>query len=240
LRQTHRKYGFKLSSPSKDKSTRSQTQGRLSASKQKQKVGESAPQDAPQDLIVLLVDADPERVRVVEQGLSGFAVVRKATSLGAVSLLDQINHWQPDVIIIDCDAPDRDTIENLRTVARENPKPIVMFVEDGDGTLAREAIRAGVSAYIVDGLTEVRVRPVLEVAIERFKLVNELRQELEKSKADLAARKVIEKAKGVLMTQRGLSENDAYSAMRNMAMKQGKPLKEVAENIISVADLLRG
>jgi response regulator NasT len=194
----------------------------------------------PQELIVLLVDADPERVRVVEQGLAGYAAVRKASSLGTVSLLEQINRLQPDLIIIDCDAPDRDTIENLRTVARENPKPIVMFVEDGDGTLAREAIRAGVSAYIVDGLTEARVKPVLEVAIERFRLVNELRQELEKSKADLAARKVIEKAKGILMKQRGLPENDAYAAMRSMAMKQGKPLKEVAENIISVADLLSG
>jgi response regulator NasT len=194
----------------------------------------------PQELLVLLVDSDPERVRVVEQGLAGFAVVRKATATGTTSLLEQINRWQPDVIIIDCEAPDRDTIENLRTVARENPKPIVMFVEDGDGTLAREAIRAGVSAYIVDGLTEVRVKPVLEVAIERFKLVSELRQELEKSKADLAARKVIEKAKGILMKQRGLSEDDAYSAMRSMAMKQAKSLKEVSENIISVADLLRG
>jgi response regulator NasT len=227
-----------LSSPSKDKNVR--TQAHLRNARPKHSQGQAEAEPVPQDLIVLLVDADPERIRVVEQGLSGFAVVRQANSLGAVSLLDQINRLQPDVIIIDCDAPDRDTIENLRTVARENPKPIVMFVEDGDGTLAREAIRAGVSAYIVDGLTEVRVRPVLEIAIERFKLVNELRQELEKSKADLAARKVIEKAKGVLMTQRGLSENDAYSAMRSMAMKQGKPLKEVAENIISVADLLRG
>ena len=189
---------------------------------------------------MLIVDADPERVRVVEQGLAGFAAVRKTSALGATSLLEQINRWQPDVIIIDCEAPDRDTIENLRVVARENPKPVVMFVEDGDGTLAREAIRAGVSAYIVDGLTEVRVKPVLEIAIERFKLVNELRQELEKSKADLAARKTIEKAKGILMEQRGLSENDAYAAMRSMAMKQAKSLKEVSENIISVADLLRG
>ena len=189
---------------------------------------------------MLLVDADPERIRVVEQGLAGFAVVRKTSTLGATPLLEQINRWQPDVIIIDCEAPDRDTIENLRVVARENPKPVVMFVEDGDGTLAREAIRAGVSAYIVDGLTEVRVKPVLEIAIERFKLVSELRQELEKSKADLAARKTIEKAKGILMEQRGLSENDAYAAMRSMAMKQAKSLKEVSENIISVADLLRG
>jgi response regulator NasT len=191
-------------------------------------------------LLVLLADSDPARARVVEDGLAGFAVVRRASAPGAHALLQDINHWQPDVIIIDCDAPDRDTLENLRTVARENPKPIVMFVENGDGTLAREAIRAGVSAYIVDGLTEARVRPVLEVAIERFRLVHALQQELEKSKADLAARKLIEKAKGILMKQRGMSEDDAYGAMRTMAMRQGKTLKEVAENVISIANLLSG
>jgi response regulator NasT len=202
---------------------------------------EQAPRMAtPTELIVLLADNDPERARVVEDGLKGYAVVRKTSAVGPAALLKEINHWQPDVIIIDCQAPDRDTLENLRSVARENPKPIVMFVENGDGSLAREAIRAGVSAYIVDGLTEARVRPVLEVAIERFRLVDELRRELEKSKADLAARKVVEKAKGILMTQRNMSENDAYSALRNMAMKQGKTLREVAENVISVADLLSG
>ena len=202
--------------------------------------GEVARAATPPELIVLLADNDPERARVVEDGLKGYAVVRKTGAVGAEALLKEINHWQPDVIIIDCQAPDRDTLENLRMVARENPKPIVMFVENGDGSLAREAVRAGVSAYIVDGLTEARVRPVLEVAIERFRLVDELRRELEKSKADLAARKVVEKAKGILMAQRGMSENDAYTALRNMAMKQGKTLRDVAENVISVSDLLSG
>lgn len=191
-------------------------------------------------LTVLLANNDPERTRVIENGLSGYAVVHKTSAVGADAFLQAINHWQPDVIVIDCRTPDRDTLENVRTVARENPKPIVMFVENGDGFLAREAIRAGVSAYIVDGLTEARVRPVLEVAVERFRMMNELRQELEKSKADLAARKVIEKAKGILMTQRGMNENDAYAALRNMAMRQGKTLKDVAENVISVTDLLSG
>ena len=194
----------------------------------------------PPRLLVLLAESDPDRARVVEDGLSGFAVVRRTSAPGANALLADINHWQPDVIIIDCQAPDRDTLENLRSVARENPKPIVMFVENGDGTLAREAIRAGVSAYIVDGLTEARVRPVLEVAIERFRLVNELQRELEKSKADLAARKVIEKAKGILMKQRGMSEEESFAALRSMAMRQGKTLREVAESVISVADLLSG
>jgi response regulator NasT len=191
-------------------------------------------------LTVLLADTDAERAHVIEAGLSGYAVVHKTSAVGADALLQAVNHWQPDVIVIDCRAPDRGTFENLRTVAREHPKPIVMFVEDGDGVLAREAVRAGVTAYIVDGLAATRVRPVLEVAVERFRMVNELRRELEKAKADLAARKLIEKAKGILMTQRGMNENDAYAALRNMAMRQGKTLKDVAENVISVTDLLSG
>ena len=189
-------------------------------------------------LVVLLIDSDPERARLVEMGLARDAVVKQAASAGGPDLLRMIEELQPDVIIIDCESPDRDTIESLRTVARHNPKPIVMFVEDGDGELAKEAVRAGVSAYIVDGLSPQRVQPVIDIAIERFKLVDGLQRELIKSKADLAARKVIEKAKGMLMEKRGMSENAAYEAMRSMAMKQGKPLKDVAENIISVMTLL--
>ena len=151
-----------------------------------------------------------------------------------------IQTLQPDVIIIDCESPDRDTLESLRGVARNNPRPIVMFVEDGDGELAKEAVRAGVSAYIVDGLTPSRVQPVIDVAIERFRLVDALHKELAKSKEDLAARKVVERAKGILMEKRGLSENAAFEAMRSMAMNQGKQLREVAESIISVTQLLGG
>ena len=110
-----------------------------------------------------------------------------------------------------------------------------MFVEKGDGAVAKEAVRAGVSGYIVDGLSQDRVQPVLEIAIERFRMFDALWKDLEKSKADLEARKSIERAKGILMQRRQISENDAYVAMRNMAMKQGKPLKEIADNILSVA-----
>lgn len=192
--------------------------------------------DAP--LIVLLIDSDAERARIVEDGLNGSAVVRQASAVHGAELLAIVRDLQPDAIIIDCDSPDRDTIENLQLVARENPKPIVMFVEDGDGALAKEAVRAGVTSYIVDGLSERRIKPVIEIAIERFKMVDSLRRDLEKSRADLEARKVIEKAKGVLMDKRGMAENEAYTAMRNMAMKQGKTIKDVAENIISVLSLL--
>lgn len=192
--------------------------------------------DAP--LIVLLIDSDPRRAAIVEQGLRDRAVVHIANDLTSVGLLERINGLQPDAIIIDCESPDRDTIENLRTVARENPKPIVMFVEDGDGSLAKEAVRAGVSAYIVDGLSESRILPVIEVAIERFKMVDGLWKELQKSKDDLETRKVVERAKGLLMEKRGMNEQSAYSAMRETSMTSGKPLKQVAEEILSIADLL--
>ena len=196
------------------------------------------PVDTP--LIVLLIDSKPERARIVEAGLKGAAVVKPASALHGVDLLSVVEQLQPDAILIDCDSPDRDTIENLQLVARKNPKPIVMFVENGDGALAKEAARAGVSAYIVDGLSEKRVLPVLEIAIERFKMFDALWRDLEQSKRDLEARKVIEKAKGVLMHKRQLSENEAYAAMRSMAMKQGKTIKEVADNILSVASLFEG
>lgn len=189
-------------------------------------------------LIVLLVDSNRERAKIVEDGLRGLAVVKQAHRLHGAELLDVVRQLQPDAIVIDCDSPDRDTIENLQLVARENPKPIVMFVEDGDGALAKEAVRAGVTSYIVDGLSQRRIKPVLEIAIERFRMVDALQKDLQKSKADLEARKVIERAKGMLMEKRQMTENEAYAAMRSMAMKQGKTIKDVAESILSVLSIL--
>lgn len=191
-------------------------------------------------LVVLLVDDEPDRARLIEEGLSANTILKHTPSIGGPELIQLIEELKPDCIILDCESPDRDTIENLRTVARHNPKPIVMFVEDGDSDKAKEAVRAGVSAYIVDGLSAARVRPVIEVAIERFRMVDALQRELAKSREDLAARKLIEKAKGILMEKRNLSEGAAYEAIRSMAMNQGKQLKEVAQSIISVASLLEG
>lgn len=188
-------------------------------------------------LIVLLIDSDPDRARIVEAGLRGAAITKLASS-NCGNLLSSIAELQPDVIIMDCESPDRDTIENLRTVARENPKPIVMFVEDGDGGLAKEAVRAGVSAYIVDGLTSARIQPVIEVAIERFKMFDGLQRELVKSKEDLEARKVIERAKGILMDKRKISESEAFASMRKLAMTESITIKQVADKILSVASLL--
>lgn len=193
--------------------------------------------DTAPPLIVLLIDSDEDRARIVEDGLKGAAITKMASSESA-NILSSIETLQPDVIIMDCESPDKNTIDNLRVVARENPKPIVMFVEDGDGSLAKEAVRAGVSAYIVDGLTPARVKPVIEVAIERFKLFDGLKRDLEKSKQDLEARKIIERAKGLLMDKRGISESDAFESMRKLAMQESITIKQVAEKILSVASIL--
>ena len=188
-------------------------------------------------LIVLLIDSDDERARIVEEGLRG-AAITKLASLDSGKILSSISELQPDVIIMDCESPNREMIDSLRIVARENSKPIVMFVENGDGALAREAVRAGVSAYIVDGLTASRVQPVIDVAIERFNMVDGLQRELEKSKEDLEARKTIERAKGILMDKRGISESEAFASMRKLAMEESITIKQVADKILSVVNLL--
>lgn len=189
-------------------------------------------------LRVLVLDDDDARAKQVEEGLSGRAEVHMAQNVHGRSLLELIARVQPDVIIMDCFSPDRDTIESLRRVAETNPRPIVMFVEEEGAQQMQDAISAGVSAYVIDGLTPKRVKPIIDMAIARFKVMDGLKSELEKTKSDLAARKVIEKAKGLLMHQENMSEEQAFIAIRDMSQKQGKPLKEVAENLVAIFEML--
>jgi len=191
-------------------------------------------------LRVLVIDDNSERAKLVEEGLSENAIVRMATQLHGRSLLELITDWHPDVIIMDCQSPDRDTIESLRQVAHSTPKPIVMFVEEDNQDHMQDAIEAGVSAYVVDGLTPRRVRPLIDTAIARFRVVDGLKSELRKTKENLEARKVIEHAKGLLMDTQKISEVEAFRSMRDLSQKQGKPMKEIAENIISVLGMLHG
>ena len=191
-------------------------------------------------LRVLLIDDDPERASIVEVGLSENAVVHIVSHIHGRTLLDEIASIAPDVIIMDCESPDRDTIESLRMVAQSNPKPIVMFVEEEGSAQMNEAIEAGVSAYVIDGLTPKRVKPLIETAIARFKHMDSLRSELRKTKEDLAARKTIERAKGLLMQHHGMTEDQAFASMRTMSQQQGKPLKDVAESVLTIIGMLAG
>jgi len=189
-------------------------------------------------LSVLLVDDDPERAAIVEPALreAGYEVVTVVDT--AAEMLAQARARRPDVIIIGRDSPDRDTLEHVCMITRDDPRPIVMFTQDKDRTLMREALEAGVSAYVVDGLSVERVRPIVEVALARFEQWQALRRELDQAQTNLAERKVIERAKGIVMKQRGCTEDEAYALLRKLAMDRNQRLAQVAESVITMAELL--
>jgi response regulator NasT len=155
-------------------------------------------------------------------------------------LLNAVARNAPDVVLIDIDSPSRDTLEHLRSVQTHQPRPMVMFTQDDARDSIRRAIEAGVSAYVVDGLEARRVRPIVEAAMARFKQYRALEQELTETRSKLSERKLIERAKGLIMQQQGVSEADAYQAMRKLAMRKNKRLAEIAESVVSAAELLQG
>jgi response regulator NasT len=142
------------------------------------------------------------------------------------------------MVIVACESPARDAIEDLRRVSETNPRPILMFVDHAEPDQVEDALRAGVAAYVADGLEPQRIRTILDLATAQFKVMDELRRDLARARADLAARKNIEKAKGILMKQRGLDEAAAYALLRKAAMDQGKSLAAIAGAVIAAASLL--
>lgn len=187
---------------------------------------------------VLIIDSSPERAAMLEQALrdSNYAVVgRFSSSAGLHARVAELN---PDIIIIDIESPDRDTLENMRHVTRDNPKPIVIFAEQGDTEIIQSAIRAGVSAYVVDGLSRKRVKPVMDVAIARFREFQALQNELAEVKNRLSDRKHIDRAKGLLIEKYRMTEEEAYGALRKMAMNRNQRIAEVALNVIAMMETL--
>jgi response regulator NasT len=187
---------------------------------------------------VLVVDDSPERTAVLREGLerAGYEVV--ATLASPLELLRAVDAVQPDAIIIDTESPSRDVLEHVVMISRDQPRPIVMFASDDAPDTIREAVRAGVSAYIVDGLEVARVKSIVEVAVARFDEFQNLRAELAEANLKLSERKLVDRAKGILMKSRGMSEDEAYQALRRMAMDKGKRLGDIAQQLIDMADLL--
>lgn len=190
-------------------------------------------------LRVLLIDDGAHRVQLIRQELARLGCEVVGVIEQATLIHDCVLRLQPDVVIVDSESPTRDTLENLATLNIRMPRPVVMFSEDASGDPMRQALSAGVSAYVVAGLTPERLAPVLQVAMARFEQDLALRQQLGKAQAQLAARKTIERAKGVLMTESGLDEEAAYQRMRKLAMDRGVTLADVAQRIIDAQDLLR-
>jgi response regulator NasT len=189
---------------------------------------------------VLIIDPDEARAALVAEGLCDVRPleVRRVGTFEEIEA--DLPRLAPDVIVIACDSPDRDTLESLREATDANPRPIVMFVDRSEPGLAEQAVRAGVAAYVVDGLAPGRVRPVLDVALTRFQLMQQLRGDLAKAKADLASRKTIDRAKGLLMKERGLDEDAAYKLLRKLAMDTGRPIGAVAADLLAYSNILKG
>ncbi len=187
---------------------------------------------------VLLVNDTEKPIGELRAALlaDGHDVVDEVASAGA--LLKAVETQQPDVVILDVDSPSRDTLEQLALMHRHAPRPVVMFAADPNAELIRAAVSAGVSAYVVDSLASARLAPIIEVALARFQQQSELRRQLDSAQQQLRDRKLIDRAKGLLMEKRGLSEADAYAALRQQAMKQGQKLADVALRVIDLADLM--
>lgn len=189
-------------------------------------------------LRVMLVDNHLERTAPLKQSLTEAGCEVIAHLSDTANLDEAVNRLQPDIVIIDTDSPSRDTLEHLIVMSQNAPRPIVMCTHDGDSEKIRAATRAGVSAYVVGGLSNEKLRPVMDAAIARFEEFKALRAELSEANLKLSERKVIEKAKGLLMKQRGIDEDAAYTLLRNMAMKQNIRLAKLAEQVVQAAKLL--
>jgi len=190
-------------------------------------------------LRVLLIDenedrADAVRISLLESGCDVVGVMPHHADL-----IRHVRAAAADVIVCDVDDPSRDTIESMRALNRDEPRPVVMFVDRSDPTRIADAMEAGVAAYVIEGLAPGRVRAVIDVAVARFRGHPELKSELARAKSALNERKLIERAKGILMDTRNMSEDEAYRTMRRLAMDQGKRLVDVASTVVSLAQILR-
>lgn len=190
-------------------------------------------------LRILLIDEDAARALELRCALDGAGYETVGIVTPKDDLIATVRDSAPDLIIVDMESPSRDTIEDMRRITADRPRPIVMFVDQSDDATTAEAMRLGISAYVIDGLNPGRVKPILDVAVARFAEVQKLRRELEQAKTDLADRKVIERAKSVLMRSRDLPEEQAHRLMQKLAMDQNQRLVDVAQTVLALAQLLK-
>jgi response regulator NasT len=188
---------------------------------------------------IVIVDESPIRAAILEEGLreAGFTGVTHISEMH--NLLARIYALDPDVILIDLENPSRDVLEQMFQVSRAVRRPIAMFVDRSDSASIQASVDAGVSAYIVDGLKKERIKPILDLCISRFNAFSKLQDELERTKSALEDRKVIDRAKGILMKLKGLNEDEAYVLLRSTAMREKKKIGDIAQSIVTAAELLK-
>ncbi|MEO1330650.1 MAG: ANTAR domain-containing protein [Pseudomonadota bacterium] len=188
---------------------------------------------------IAVIDPDRERALLIVDGLKEAGETDIHVLGDETGITRRLAEIDPDIVLIDLESPSRDVMEQVARASSPLDRPVAMFVDRSDEGMIRAAIEAGVSAYVVDGLRKERIKPVLEAAIARFHSVARLRAELEATKAALAERKVLDRAKGILMKAKGLSEEEAYAALRRAAMDQNRKISEIAQSIVTAAELLK-
>jgi response regulator NasT len=193
---------------------------------------------APTTLSILVIDENRLRAAVIEEGLRDAGYDNLTIVHDVVGIARRIADVNPDVIVIDLENPNRDMLENMFQLSKAVKRPIAMFVDRSDQAAIEAAVDAGVSAYVVDGLKRERVKPILDMAISRFNAFARMAHELQEARTELESRKLVDRAKGILMTTRGLSEADAYALLRKTAMNQNRKISEIAESLITAAGLL--
>ncbi len=192
----------------------------------------------PITLSILIIDENRLRASVIEAGLRDAGYNNLTVVHDVAGIARRIADIAPDVIVISLENPNRDMLENMFQLSRAVQRPIAMFVDRSDQAAIEAAVEAGVSAYVVDGLKRERVKPILDMAISRFNAFSRMTRELEEARSELENRKLIDRAKGILMATRGLSEADAYALLRKTAMNQNRKISEIAESLITASGLL--
>ena len=194
---------------------------------------------AEQSPKIVIIDESPIRAAILEEGLreAGYTEVVQVNEMQ--SLMARISALDPDIIVIDLENPSRDSLEQMFQVSRAVRRPIAMFVDQSDSSMIQASVDAGVSAYIVDGLKKERIKPILDLCVSRFNAFSKLQDELDRTKNALEERKVIDRAKGILMKLKGLTEEEAYVLLRSTAMREKKKIGEIAQSILTASELLK-
>lgn len=192
----------------------------------------------PHELSVVVVETDPNRADLIVESLAVAGNFDLRVLTGVNDLAEKIRELKPDVVLIDIANPCRDTLEEMALASGPKERTVAMFVDRSDEGMTRAAIEAGVSAYVVDGMQPERLKPILDAAVTRFNMFSRMRTELETTKRALEERKVIDRAKGLIMKAKGLGEDEAYALLRKTAMDQNKRVADVAQALVTAAGLL--
>ena len=188
---------------------------------------------------IAIVDENPVRAAILEEGLREAGLHNVVRIAERTNLLARLTTVDPDVILIDLESPSRDVLEQMFQVSRVVRRPVAMFVDQSDAASIQAAVDAGVSAYVVDGLKKERIKHILDMSISRFKAFSRLQDELDRTKTALGERKLIDRAKGILMRAKNLPEEEAYALLRRTAMNEKRRIADIAQSIITAAEIFK-